>query len=851
MKKILLSIFCILIYDAINAQSNSLDAFIAREKKQTEFKTVNNLFTIENRISAFELSKYTKGATQLKLDLTALSLIIKDNDRAIRFSLTDNNGKTYDVDLAQYDIFSNGYLVKTNINGIENIFPYEKGLYYRGVVNGIEGSIAAISFFNDALYGVFAIPGVGNFNIVPNTLLAEQNKQSYLLYNDHELTIPNNFSCGTDPLPILSSSEGDAVGSRNTFNSCKNIDVYLKADFATYQSNSSNVTTTVNYLSSLYNVIATLYRNEGIYTSLKTVVVNTASDTYAGLATNSSMNFLNAFGQETQNNLQGADLAHLVSTLTSGNMGGVAWMLDNGVTPGITELCNNYSTNGTNHFGPYAFTNINSEAVQNFPIYSWNVEAMTHEMGHNLGSPHTHACKWNGNNTAIDGCGPTFQSNLAEGNCALGPIPSNAVKGTIMSYCHLLQGQSGLPNVGINLANGFGPQPSAHIIGQIASSSCATPYAPNTTLAINNNNLLANRECTNGAITYYWNDNNNSDSTDDVLVLRLEKGANDIGNLDEVGFEVKTGYTATNASINLPNYPSSENNNTAMRRFWNVTPTFQPITTVKVSFPFTTADVSNIQTAAGTTVVANNLKLYKTSVDPNPDNGLTGSTTANTQFYEFISGATPTLTNWTLSTSGSTQYANFLVNSFSGGSAFFNNPSPLSTNFLYFTGKKLKEGVQLEWKMEDIQEVNEFIIYRGSDAKNYQRLAVVNSHHVSSTLIYNYLDEKYQQGNNHYRLNYITKDGVEKVAGFATVNVMGNFSINVYPNPVKNQLNIAFNTNPSSAVHIKLMDINGRMIYQKESTESMHSIDLNNIASGIYMLQIINGQMQNMLWLFF
>lgn len=86
--------------------------------------------------------------------------------------------------------------------------------------------------------------------------------------------------------------------------------------------------------------------------------------------------------------------------------------------------------------------------------------AMTHEMGHALGSPHTHACAWNGNNTAIDGCGPA--AGYGEG--CNGPIPSQG--GTIMSYCHLIAG------VGINFNLGFGPQPGQLIRTTVDSKSC-------------------------------------------------------------------------------------------------------------------------------------------------------------------------------------------------------------------------------------------------------------------------------------------------------------------------------------------------------------------------------------------
>lgn len=66
----------------------------------------------------------------------------------------------------------------------------------------------------------------------------------------------------------------------------------------------------------------------------------------------------------------------------------------------------------------------------NVPNYSWSVQVVTHEFGHLLGSKHTHACVWNGNNTAIDGC-----AGGTEGGCSTPGIPFNG--GTIMSYCHM------------------------------------------------------------------------------------------------------------------------------------------------------------------------------------------------------------------------------------------------------------------------------------------------------------------------------------------------------------------------------------------------------------------------------
>ncbi|MBK9226685.1 MAG: hypothetical protein IPL67_06475 [Ignavibacteria bacterium] len=79
--------------------------------------------------------------------------------------------------------------------------------------------------------------------------------------------------------------------------------------------------------------------------------------------------------------------------------------------------------------------------------YSWTINVVTHEMGHNLGSRHTHSCTWPvGNGGALGAIDSCYN---AEGGCFPNPRPRI---GTIMSYCHLWPTNQG---GGVNLASGF------------------------------------------------------------------------------------------------------------------------------------------------------------------------------------------------------------------------------------------------------------------------------------------------------------------------------------------------------------------------------------------------------------
>jgi len=128
-------------------------------------------------------------------------------------------------------------------------------------------------------------------------------------------------------------------------------------------------------------------------------------------------------------------LAHMVSGRGLG--GGVAW---------LGSMCNSFSyavSGNINGSFPYPVADNSGQ--------NWDLMVFTHEMGHNLGSPHTH-----NHNPPADGCG------LEPRDCAV----AQAGEGTIMSYCHLCSG--GLGNVRMS----FHEQSVASMRGYLNTSSC-------------------------------------------------------------------------------------------------------------------------------------------------------------------------------------------------------------------------------------------------------------------------------------------------------------------------------------------------------------------------------------------
>lgn len=314
--------------------------------------------------------------------------------------------------------------------------PDPDNRYYRGMVTGDPNSLAVVSVFRDRISVLYADAG-------GNRRFRQQPDGTYISWRDQDILVPRKLDCHTTDAGAGLEPGETGGGSRNVTGNC--VQVFVVCDYKSYQDNGSSVPNTEEWVGELWNEVTTLYNNEQIPVAVSQILVYTSTDPYASL--NSTSAVLSAFANYIATATYTGRLAHLLSTRSLG--GGIAY---------LNTLC---ATNGNQT----AFSASLSTNIIAYPTYSWTVEVVTHEMGHNMGSPHTHACSWNGNNTAIDGCGPA--AGYSEGSCPTAPLPP-AGGGTIMSYCHLVSG------VGIGFTNGFGPQPGDLIRNKYNTASCNT-----------------------------------------------------------------------------------------------------------------------------------------------------------------------------------------------------------------------------------------------------------------------------------------------------------------------------------------------------------------------------------------
>lgn len=364
------------------------------------------------------------------LNAEVLQQLLAEAPEGFTFVLPSGKGQATKIDLVRVSVFSDGPMVRES--GTNAMAAVEEGLHYRGIIRGVAGSVAALSFFDGEIMGLLASPSSGNLVLGKVESAEKDGEGPYVLYKDFSLRQRQEFLCGTpDDGPGYTAAElEDHLENRNTGDCVK---IYFEVDNDIFLQKGGTAAVTA-YVTGLFNQVAALYAAESVSLIISEIFVWTTASPYQGT---SSSTLLTQF-QTVRTSFNG-NLAQLLSYKASG---GIAV---------LNGLCHPY-TNARMSFASIA------SSYSAVPTYSWTVMVVTHELGHLLGSNHTHACVWNGNNTAIDGC-----AGATEGGCANPGIPSGG--GTIMSYCHLT-------STGINLTKGFGPQPGAVIRNRVAAATC-------------------------------------------------------------------------------------------------------------------------------------------------------------------------------------------------------------------------------------------------------------------------------------------------------------------------------------------------------------------------------------------
>ncbi len=359
--------------------------------------------------------------------------------------------RTATLDVHRIRPFAPGARIEVMGRGGPQALPAPDAAYFAGAVRGDPASHVVLVAGRSTLQG-FVAAGGDVFPVGPDP---SGRHRAYALrdVDPSAWPRPNDF-CVNDLEPaavahaprrtLPAAPPVAASGMLRVADVAVETDNELRAKFDTDQE-------TLDYLASLLAAATAIYeRDVSVKLQFSYVRLWSAEtpDPWTQTGTTSALYEYQAHWNTPQNQMHltagQPDLVHFVSGKSV--QGGVAF---------LDVLCNSY-------WG-YGLSQVHGAFNLAQPTGIWDVEVLTHELGHSFGSDHTHCY-----DPPLDHC------YNAESGCWAGAAESS--QGTIMSYCHLHPG--GLANITLE----FGETVSARIGQSVAAASClALDGAPTTT----------------------------------------------------------------------------------------------------------------------------------------------------------------------------------------------------------------------------------------------------------------------------------------------------------------------------------------------------------------------------------
>jgi hypothetical protein len=409
------------------------------------------------------------------------------------------NGPTEALVLEPFEVFASDARIVLHRTDGDITMKVPANRYFQGHVEGRLASRVYIAALEGGEVRGLVSSG-GEYWVVGGRALAKSSDwrlESRRVEADVELGFDAAaFECGTDSLPpVADQSAPRDVEKRAAIPATKSAAYTARIAVETdneFFNKFGNETDATNYVADIIAFSSMLYSAE-VSTSwlLQYLSLWAPGETDPWAQSNPGCG-LYEFGRYWNDNRQAVSRTTTAFFSGKSSTSGIAWvgvLCSGGFNVNLGTSCSGLTPAIDNYGGAYAYIGgMNGNFDINNPGVLWDIVAVTHEVGHNFNSRHTHCYSGVGGNAdPVDGC-YSGECGTSGCFCGTGGLPSGCPGGgqgcgTIMSYCHQLS--PGMSNLSLTLGLGhpYGTEPErvpetmfSHVASQAASHTGCLDY---------------------------------------------------------------------------------------------------------------------------------------------------------------------------------------------------------------------------------------------------------------------------------------------------------------------------------------------------------------------------------------
>ncbi|MCG2614659.1 choice-of-anchor D domain-containing protein [Terrimonas sp. NA20] len=139
----------------------------------------------------------------------------------------------------------------------------------------------------------------------------------------------------------------------------------------------------------------------------------------------------------------------------------------------------------------------------------------------------------------------------------------------------------------------------------------------------------------------------------------------------------------------------------------------------------------------------------------------------------------------------------------------------------------------LKWKTSDEVNSSHFEIQHSLNGRQFSEVGRLSTHNTVGVFSYQFVHQMPQSGTNYYRLKMVDIDGSFTYSPVRELVVSASTVLQVYPNPAKHVVTVK-GIQPNGIV--QLVSLDGKMVKQLNTSDTMMSINLDDLPAGAYVL---------------